>query len=200
LQEHGIADTIAAEGRLVTEIDCIVPAAGRSERMGGWKPHLAFGSSTIIETVVRNALDACSRVILVTGYRAVELGWLFSGTPRVLVVENPEWELGMFSSLRRGVACAGSERYFVTLGDMPWITPPVYEALFSCRNADAVFPVFGVRRGHPVLFNRRVREAVLGADPATGRMREIVERFAVTELAWEDDSILRDIDTREDYA
>ncbi len=179
-------------------VDCIVPAAGRSERMGRWKPAIAFGSLTIIGTVVQNALEACERVILVTGYRGAELAAMFAETPRLLVVENPEWELGMFSSLRRGVACAGSERYFITLGDMPWITPPVYDALFACRGADVVFPVCAGRRGHPVLFNRRVREAVLGADPATGRMRDIVERYTVMEVAWEDDSVLRDIDRRED--
>ena len=182
------------------KLDCIVPAAGRSERMGAWKPVLPFGASTIIATVVRNALAACGRVVLVTGYRSAELAALFREEPRVTVVENPEWELGMFSSVRRGAASAGTPRYFVTPGDMPWIAPPVYEALLACRNADVVFPVFDGRRGHPVLFSRRVREAVLAADPATARMRDIADRFPVTELAWEDDSILRDVDTMEDLA
>jgi len=34
------------------EVECLVPGAGRSERMGSWKPALAFGESTIIQTVV----------------------------------------------------------------------------------------------------------------------------------------------------
>ncbi len=178
---------------------CIVPAAGRSQRMGRWKPLLPFGGSTIIATVVENALAACPRVILVTGYRGPELAALFRTTPRVLVVDNPEWELGMFSSIRRGVAGAAVVDFFVTPGDMPWIGPRVYEALLSCRDADVVFPVFGGRRGHPVLFNRRVCESVLAADPAAGRMRDIAERFDAMELEWEDDAILRDIDTAQDY-
>ncbi len=184
---------------MIENVDCIVPAAGRSARMGAWKPALSFGSSTIIGTVVATALLVCARVILVTGYRSEELAALFRGNLKVRVVENPEWELGMFSSVRRGVACSGSDRYFVALGDMPWIRPSVFEGLLACRNADVVFPVFDGRRGHPVLFSRKVREAVLLADPATDRMRDIAERFTVMELAWEDDSILRDIDTREDY-
>jgi molybdenum cofactor cytidylyltransferase len=182
------------------DVDCIVPAAGRSERMGRWKPLVTFGPSTIIQTVVGNALLACPRVILVTGYRGVELADLFRGTAGVLVVDNPDWELGMFSSIRRGAANVGTQRFFVTPGDMPWITAPVYEALYSLRGADVVFPVFRGRRGHPVLFNRAVREAVLAADPATGRMRDIAERFGILELAWEDDSIHRDVDRTEDLA
>ncbi len=180
-------------------VDCIIPAAGRSERMGRWKPILPFGASTIIDTVVENALQACTRVILVTGYRGGELAARFNGRARVTVTENGGWEQGMFSSVRRGVAAVEADRFFVTPGDMPWITPSVYERLLSCRGVDVVFPAFAGRRGHPVLFRRGVREAVLAADPARGRMRDIAGLFGSVDLAWDDDTILRDIDTREDY-
>jgi molybdenum cofactor cytidylyltransferase len=109
----------------------------------------------------------------------------------------------MFSSVRRGVAASGSDLFFVTPGDMPWIRAAVYRGLLDCMNgvrrAEVVFPAFGGRRGHPVLFHRRVREAVLAADPVRGRMRDIAGQFISVELAWDDDSILRDIDSLEDY-
>jgi molybdenum cofactor cytidylyltransferase len=180
-------------------VDCIIPAAGRSERMGKWKPVLPFGSSTIIATVVVNAIDVCARVILVTGFRGEELGALFADEKRVAVIENPEWERGMFSSIRRGVAAVEADFFFITPGDMPWIRPAVYQSLLACRNADVVFPAFGGKRGHPVLFNRKVGEAVLAADPTRGRMRDIASQFVSMTLAWHDDSILRDIDTTKDY-
>jgi len=182
------------------KIDCLVPAAGCARRMGRWKPVLPFRGSTIIETVVARALEACARVILVTGFRGEELALLFDGKPRVLVVENTDWELGMFSSIRRGAGFVATERLFVALGDMPFVDPGVYEALRLAPAADAVFPVFGGRRGHPVLFRGTVREAVLREDPASGRMAEIASRFAVREVQWPDDTILRDIDTMEDFA
>ena len=182
------------------DADCIVPAAGHSSRMGAWKPLARFGSSTMIETVVANALAACTRVILVTGYRGPELASMFCATAGVVVVDNPDWQLGMFASVRRGAAAVASRSFFVTPGDMPWITAPVYQALSELRGADAAFPVFRGRRGHPVLFSRAVREAVLAADPSAGRMRDIAERFTPVELAWEDDTIHRDVDTMEDLA
>ncbi len=180
------------------KLDCVVPAAGRSERMGKWKPVLAFGSATIVETVVSNALAACRRVIVVAGYRGAELAALFGPNAGVQVVQNHEWELGMFSSIRRGAAEVTSQRFFITPADMPWIQPGIYEALEAEPAEDAVFPVFDGRRGHPALLSERIRQAVLRADPGGPPMRQIVAQFPIREIAWADDSILRDIDTPED--
>ena len=187
------------DARAIGAVDCIVAAAGRSARMGGWKPALAFRDATIIETVVASALAACPRVILVTGYRGQELAALFHGEPRVVAVANPDWPLGMFASIRCGVAQVRTGRFFVSLGDMPWIQPALYNALLQGPPIDAVFPVFGGRRGHPVLFSQKVKSEVLSADPETGSMKDITSRLAFRELPWTDDSILRDIDTAEDY-
>ncbi len=182
------------------EVECLVPGAGRSERMGSWKPALAFGESTIIQTVVSRALQVCVGVVLVTGYRGAELTLLFRDVPRVRLVENPDWPLGMFSSIRRGIGQVRTGRFFIMLGDMPWTAPEVYRALLQCAPADFVFPVFDGKRGHPVLCNARVKNEVLRTDPASGSMREIASRLTIHELPWEDDSIHRDIDTMEDLA
>jgi molybdenum cofactor cytidylyltransferase len=178
--------------------DCIIPAAGLSRRMGRWKPLMPFGGRTIIETVVAAALGTCARVLLVTGYRGGELAALFRGQPRVVPVENPGWEHGMFSSVRRGIAEAVTPRFFVTLGDMPWITAAVYDALLRHEHADVVFAAHGGQRGHPVLFHERVKAAVAAADPAHSSMRGIAESFLAAEVEWPDDSVLRDIDTESD--
>jgi molybdenum cofactor cytidylyltransferase len=183
----------------IARVDCLVPAAGRSERMGAWKPTLPFAGGTIVGTVVDTALSVCARVILVIGYRGSELAVLFREEKRVTVVENPGWAIGMLSSIRCGAALISTERFFVALGDMPWITSRVYECLLRGPQADAVFPTFNGTRGHPVLFSRHVIPAVLASDPGSGNMRELTAGFSVAELPWEDDSILRDIDTMEDY-
>jgi molybdenum cofactor cytidylyltransferase len=180
------------------ECDCIIPAAGRSERMGRWKPVLPFGGRTIIESVVAAALRVCPRVLLVTGYRGDECAAVFRGEPRVIPVVNEDWPLGMFSSIRLGMSCVSTSRFFVTLGDMPWITAAVYAALLHRDEADVVFPVHAGSRGHPVLFRECVRPAVASADPRTGSMRTIAASFRVGEVSWPDDSVLRDIDTASD--
>ncbi len=185
----------------VERFDCLVPAAGRSERMaGGWKPLLPFGTATILGTVVANALACCARVILVTGWRGEELAVWAAGKRGVLVVSNPDWELGMFSSIRRGVELVETERFFIALGDMPLVGPACFRALARTPPADIVFPVFGGRRGHPVLVHARVRGSIRAADPARATMRALAARWQAGELAWTDDSIFNDIDTPADYA
>jgi len=160
---------------------------------------LRFGAATIIETVVRNALAVCRQVLLVTGYRGGELAALFHSWPGVSVIENRAWETGMFSSIQCAARELKTEKFFITLGDKPYIPAEAYSSLLLVQPAGAVFPVFGGARGHPVLLGAEVKEAILQADPARGSMPEIVRRFTVREMPWVDDSILRDIDTPEQY-
>lgn len=179
---------------------CIVAAAGRSSRMGEWKLLLPFRGSTIIQTVVEAALPACSRVLLVTGYRAAELSRLFGGKPHVVLVDNPDWELGMFSSIQRAAWDVDTDRFFITLGDKPLITAEVYRALLAAEPADAVIAAFDGAWGHPVLCSARVRNAILKEDPASGTMKDIVSRFTVREVPWRDSSVLADVDTPREYS
>jgi molybdenum cofactor cytidylyltransferase len=180
-------------------VSCIVPAAGRSSRMGLWKPLLPFRGSTIIQTVLTAALSVCERLIVVTGYREAELKAVLHGAQRVTLTANPGWEMGMFSSIQRGVSCVDTDRFFIVLADKPFIRPEVYVSLLHAESADAIFPVFDGKRGHPVLLSNAVREAVLAGDPMTGSMRSLLSGLNVEEIPWPDDSILRDIDTREQY-
>lgn len=178
---------------------CIVAAAGRSTRMGAWKLLLPFRGTTIIQAVVDAALSASSRVLLVTGHRGAELARLFDGRPGVVLVENPDWELGMFSSIHRAVREVDTDRFFITLGDKPLITADAYRALLGAEPADAVFAAFGGVRGHPVLCGPRVRDEIMRKDPASGSMKDVVSRLTVREVPWRDDSVLTDIDTPEQY-
>lgn len=162
--------------------------------MGRWKPVLPFRGGTLVGTVAAAALAACRRVVLVTGYRGDELASLFAGEPRVVVVHNPDWALGMFSSIRRGAGLVRTRRFFVQLADMPFVDPSVYRALYEASEADFVFPVHGGSRGHPVLLGPRVLAEVLAADRAAGSMKEIARRLTVVEVPWSDDSVLRDVD------
>ena len=177
-----------------------MPAAGRSERFGRWKLALPFRGSTIVGLSVGAALAACRRVILVAGYRGDELAVMFASEPRVVVVEHARWERGMFSSIQRGASRVETDRFFISLADMPFVEPSVYGALLEKDDADFVFPVHAGMRGHPVLVGVRVREAILAADAVTGSMKEIARRLSVIEVPWPDDSVLRDVDTPEDLA
>lgn len=180
------------------DADCVLLAAGLSTRMGRWKMVLPYGDSTVIETAVTRALSAVRRVILVTGFRANELARMFADDPGVFSVYNREYRRGMFSSVRSGAAAVTSKRFFVLPADMPGILPATFTKLFAARRAPVVRPVYKGKSGHPVLLDERVRKAVL-AEPEDSNLKDVLGRFSSAELPVEDENILYDIDTTEDY-
>jgi molybdenum cofactor cytidylyltransferase len=167
--------------------------------MGMPKLLLPFGGRTMIEASVSAALSACPRVILVTGCSGSDIAALFSAEPRVVIVGNPDWESGMFSSIICGIRGVETPRFFVSLGDMPRNSADIYLALLSAPHAEVVAPVFKGERGHPVLMGPSVRAEALLQDPAAGSMRSIIAHYPVMEVQWKDDSILSDVDTPEEY-
>ena len=189
-------------------VNCLIPAAGRSSRMGQWKLMLPFGDKTVIETVVATPLSVCSKVVLVTGYRSPELQDLFEGVDRVAIIENVHWQAGMFSSIRRGASAIESDQFFIALADMPLLDPKVFRKLLHAshgKNAAgetatvAYAPVFDGKRGHPVLLSRIILDKIRRANSETTTMKEIIRQERVHEVAWSDDSIHRDLDTPDEY-
>lgn len=181
----------------------VILAAGASRRMGRPKPLLRLDGRTYLERVVA-CLDAArvSPVRVVLGCRASEL------VPRVpdpaLPVVCEAWAAGMLVSLQTGVRALREDApeaagALVALCDMPRIAPSTVEALvaaFVARRPPVAVPTHGDRRGHPVIFARRLWPQLLEA-PADATPRTIVERHRdeLLEVAVDDPWILRDADT-----
>lgn len=180
------------------EYDCIVLAAGASNRMADWKLLLPWGESTILEASLNHALRTCGRVILVTGFRADELVSRFKGRSKIHIVHNQEYSRGMFSSIQRGAAAVSTERFFVTHGDMPLIPPEVFFRLAETGSADVCRPVFKGTPGHPVLIHKKVIPAILNA-PASFTMAEVVSEFSMEKMEMPFPGVVLDIDTPSDY-
>ena len=187
---------------LMGDFECLIPAAGRSSRMGSWKLMLPFAGKTVIETVVANALDVCPRVILVTGYRSDELTRMFAGNDRVCCIENTKWPEGMFSSIRCGVSAITGRRFFIALADMPAVSRRAFTVLMDARgdlDNRVVVPVRNSRRGHPVLLPSSIIPKVIQGGPEIVSMKDIIRTMPVLEISWDDDTIFRDIDTPDEY-
>jgi len=182
--------------------DCVMLAAGRSRRMDQWKMTLPVGDHTLIEKTVRAALEVCNRLILVAGYRADELEALFLGQRRVQVVENIEYEQGMFSSVRRGCQEVRSRRFFLALGDMPRVSAGTYRALARAGRTSAHIPViiprFRGKKGHPLYLSSEVCRRILDVPP-TWSLRDVLAEVPNLLLPVDDPHVLQDVDTPEDY-
>jgi molybdenum cofactor cytidylyltransferase len=180
------------------DMDCVIPAAGTSTRMGRWKPMLSWGRKTVVETTVENALAVCSRVILVTGHRTNEIGALFEHRPEIVITANPDFSEGLFSSIQTGVRLVTTRRFFVTLADMPLISPEVYQTLLSASVSDVVRPYCHGSKGHPVLIGSHLIQNILTLPPSAS-MAEVIRRVSVVRVETEDPSVFLDLDDPADY-
>jgi molybdenum cofactor cytidylyltransferase len=180
------------------DLDCVIVAAGESRRMGDWKLLLPWGPSTVVQTTVQQALIACGRVILVTGYRGDELERLFGESPQVVCIRNPRFRDGMFSSIQSGVSLVKTGRFFICLADMPLITPDIYRALASADPAPVVRPFCGGQKGHPVLLSSTLIGPIQ-ANPSSGSMADVISRQTMTRVETSDSSVYVDIDQPAEY-
>jgi molybdenum cofactor cytidylyltransferase len=184
----------------------IVLAAGESRRMGTLKPLLPFGGSTVIETVVGSLLRCpLHEVLVVLGHRAEEIARPLAAY-RVRMVMNPDYLTGMLGSVQHGVAAAApdTEWFVIALGDQPALDAGLTTRLLELAetaSAGIVVPSIKGRRGHPLLIHRRYREEIGALPPEIG-LRELMRRHPddLQLVPVEDDAILRDMDTPEEYA
>lgn len=184
-------------------IDCLIPSAGFSSRMGRWKLTLPYKESTIIENSISNALISCTRVIIVAGYRSEELVHLVHNSPQVITAINENFENGMFSSIQTGVPLVESEWFFITMGDMPDITENIYKSLIESRdnnyqNFDIIRPIYKGNRGHPVLLHKKTIQTILN-EPVSSEMKNVFKHFNVLDIDMNLQNTFRDIDTPEEY-
>ncbi|HLN61837.1 MAG TPA: nucleotidyltransferase family protein [Symbiobacteriaceae bacterium] len=183
-------------------------AAGQSTRMGArHKLLLPWGGGTVVGQALRTALRApASTVVVVTGNRANEVQQACGQHERVRFVCNPRWQEGMFTSVLAGVGALppGVDAFFVALGDMPLVPADVYAELarlYEANPGSILRPVFGERRGHPVL----VPAALVAASPPPagdeglrGLLRLHADRLIEVEVPRP--GVVIDLDTPEEYA
>ena len=196
----------------MVEVAAIVLAAGRASRYraagGAEETKLVadFHGEPLIRWAVRAALASQARpVVVVTGHAKAEVETALAGLD-LHFAHNPEFASGLASSLRAGLIALPPEvaGAVVLLGDMPEANASMVDALIdrflSTPEAYAATPLFGGKRGNPVLLGRALFGDVArlqGDEGARGLLREIpAERIVAVEVA--NAGVMRDIDTPAD--
>ncbi len=178
--------------------------------MKRWKPALPVGDTTVIRQAAEHARAPGGRVIVVGGKRSAELRQLLADggreeRPPVLLVLNPAPERGMLSSVQIGVHEVRTPRYFVALGDMPFVREDTYLRLMKAaaegpgQAADVIIPRWRGREGHPVLLSAEHTQAVLEADSARMTLRDVLGPFPKRYIEVDDEGVCIDLDTPGDY-
>jgi molybdenum cofactor cytidylyltransferase len=186
-------------------IGAIVLAAGMSRRMGQPKVLLPWtGGKTIIEHIIDQLyLARIDHVTVVTGSLAQEVGVL-AERRGATVVYNKDYQTGeMLSSFKVGLRAqpANIGAALITLGDQPRIQPKIVGQIamaYAEGQGDLIIPSYQMRRGHPILIDRRYWGEIL-ALPEDGALRDVIRKYPVSYVNVENDSVLQDVDTPEDY-
>ena len=188
-----------------TEVDAVILAAGRSSRMVGEHKLLRpWHGRPMVSAVVDLVREAgLERPFLVSGSRHRDVEAAVAG--RVRAVHNPDFALGMSTSLRRAIAalpdtCGGA---LICLGDMPSVSPVTLRALIetfqSSHGRVICVPTHGGRRGNPVLIGRPFFAEIHDIEGDRGA-KSLLDGYpdAVIEVAVDDPGIFADVDTEQD--
>lgn len=191
-------------------IAVVIPAAGRSSRMGDPENHkllARFDGQPLIRRVVTEAVKSNAvPVVVVTGFLQAEIGEALAGLP-VHLVHNASHAEGMGTSLATGFnvpEIAVSDGALVMLADMPAITADHLNRLIAIFQATGGASVIravaeGVP-GHPVLLPSALYPALRGLGGDAGA-RRIIERSGLPVIPVEiGAAALLDVDTPDDLA
>ena len=188
------------------DIAAIVLAAGRSRRMGAFKPLLPFGHSTVIESCIENLrIGGVETVAVVIGQgpQTDELQKRLQNL-RVRIAVNPDPASEMSDSIACGVRQLPEQTkaVLITPADHPAVPPDIVAQLINewRQGAQLVVPTFKDRGGHPVVVDLSFRHELLNLDPHQGLKALFhAQPDRVRRLAVASNYIARDMDTWDDY-
>lgn len=174
--------------------------------MGRLKQVLPYRKGTLVQHAVEQAGQAgFAPLIVVVGAEAGEVRTSLIGMP-VDVAENPDWPLGMGSSIACGMqfltkTASGAAAVAILLADQPLITA---EHLRKMRillspGCSAVAAEYGDSTGVPAIFQRKVFSALRSLTPNAGA-KQLLRSLGTGLIPFPLPEAAVDIDTAEDYA
>lgn len=187
-------------------IAAIVPAAGRSSRMGHPKALLTYRGEPFLTGILAACYAAgIERRVAVLGadhdtvLRSIDLG-------ESAAVVSDDLAAGPIGSVRTGLRILADhpiEAVLVWPVDRPHVATATIEALldgFRSSGKPIVVPAHGGRRGHPVVFGRAVFDELRAAPDDEGARAVVrADPSRVHEVAVDDPAVLEDFNTPDEY-
>ena len=189
----------------------LIPAAGRSRRMGSPKLLLPWSGRTVVEQLLI-ALNRPEIVAVFVVVRSDDVGLQDALSRTAAIVVTPDHdppdmrdsvELGL-KAIQKRFNPEDQDCWLLIPADHPLIEPEVLDGLlarWSSQDCKALVPSFCGRRGHPTLLSWSLAKQVeqLPRDVGINKLLRSSPDL-VTEWPTDRESVLADLDTPEDYA
>lgn len=193
-------------GVIIHQCGILVLAGGQSKRLGTPKQLLLYKGKTLLHTLLSTIQTITSeRVFLVLGAYAAEISAQISDN-QIQTIYNENWEEGMASSIRTGVAYIQQhfpsiDGIMIVVCDQPFLTTSQLLSLIEIqRNSGLPIAASAYKgvAGTPVLFHQSFFDTLLQLKGDKGA-RTIIQAHisAVATVPFEKGEI--DIDTQEAY-
>ena len=188
------------------DVSGVLLSAGESKRMGQPKALLKFGERSNIENLLDEYLSSqLDKVIVVTGFNGESLKKFIekkTKDKKLKIVINEHYNLGMFSSIQKGIAEISRGGILIGIVDNPFTNSTVIgELIENFSGGEIVIPDYHGKGGHPVIIPFSLREEILNANPEKTSLKDVFSCHLdmIKRIKFEDQTITFDMDTVEDY-
>lgn len=187
----------------------LILAAGYSSRMGAFKPLLPIGDLTAIQRISSTFRNAgILTVIGVTGFQRELLTSCFE-PEGITEVYNPDFEKGMFTSIKAGITKAiadpreSLDGFLLLPVDCPLVPPEVMEQILRKHEEEPeafIVPCYMGKKGHPLFIPAKYAEEILTYE-GEGGLKAVINRYEdkLIRLDTGTEAVVLDMDTPEGY-
>ena len=168
-------------------ISCILLSAGLSQRFGSSKALAKFNSNQTIIRYLLEKLTSCLflEIVVVLGHDKEAIMHDVFKHNLIHLVYNKDYKLGQTSSVIEGLKnCSKKSTGFLILPiDCPFVTPETIINLiksFEESKPDILIPSYNERRGHPPIFNNKIKELILKMPLSQGINTLLNDPFNIT--------------------
>lgn len=185
-----------------SRVAAVIIAAGYSSRMGDFKPLMAIRGKAVIGRITRAFKYAgIDDIFVVGGFRGNELKESLPSFARFVL--NPDFDEGMFTSIRKGAEAVKDldiDGFLLAPVDTPLLTDHVISEVLECDPGDFAVPTYLGKKGHPLYIPKKYIEEIINHDGTDG-LKGVTEKYADTfqRIETGDISCVLDMDTPDDF-
>lgn len=192
-------------------LSAILPAAGRSSRMGSLKALLPWGNTTLIESQIEQvARSGIDELVVVTGFQSerllpviAEMEHSFRSKLNLSAVVNRQYLSGRTSSIRAGMEeiSRNSKGVVILSVDQPVRSKTLDKLVCGLTETEIRIPTFQGKKGHPPLFSSYYFQQINHITEENQGLREIINsnRGKVKYIEVEEPQILLNLNREQDY-